>query len=288
MLSCRSSRIFNSKEKLASAAFWNAPDTFTLPNYFQHHFRSLEHDMSDAKTQTHTPAPSQSNITVPVPQQAPVAVVGGLDHAGAVHSGGQPNPSIPVSLGTIWIPIECHVHCGSLTGDAHGKGWDLRSHPNVEFLLRMAAAVNLVSISIFVYQAKVVPIGTGFKPRHIRFGVGPSKLTVHSTVPGKGKDDKFVESTVNRVGFLPSMVDFVTSCTIATSARASWGKGKDFPFPPGLQLDLRDAETRFTYPAVYLAQTSPDSDSEAVVSCQISFVVLPSGAGNQNPFQVVL
>lgn len=190
------------------------------------------------------------------------------------------------SAPTAIVRIPCAGTGGQIQSTDAGIEYNFRGHAMVKHALAVFSIVNLVEVRIFVHQRSIFSAGTadfstGAKavasaifPHHFRLGVAPNGLVTHT---GTGSTRASIAHGI------PGLRSFMTSSNIGTSATFEFaskpGPGA-FPFPPGLQLDLRAAEVRHKWPVVLIANASldPDAVQYPLAHIQVDFVVECSGS----------
>jgi hypothetical protein len=174
-----------------------------------------------------------------------------------------PGKSLSAPTGVVVLPCAAffdieHQHYGSF--------YNFREHPRIVTALQLFAVVELVSVRAFLFQPGLVkdaPIAL------IRFGIVPRAITTHS-------------GTTSRTASIPSLHSIVTNPVFASSGAYSWSNpvvSGGFPFPPGVQIDLRAIESRFNYAVFCLVNDTVSTTSGAIYKCQLDFVVRCEGTG---------
>jgi len=164
--------------------------------------------------------------------------------------------------------------------------YNFREHPIVAMALRMFSVVEVVEVTAYVMQSRVVAASsTGFTPRQLRFGLAPRATTTATSSTTGGTTPTTTWTGV--VGAIPHLVDIASSPNFTAQSSVTWSlspSGNQRPFPPGIQTDLRAVELRHNYVNFLLAANNPVSaGTDDAWLCQVSFVINCSGQNFGNP-----
>ncbi len=164
------------------------------------------------------------------------------------------------------LVFDCAAPVGNLTGKSAAIVYTFRSHPRIKELLKIFSSVVLIKATVYVYQANVSAPeeGSATQVRTVRFGITPRGVTTSS-------------GGTNVVGYIPNLTNLALFSASPASASVTFGQG-GVPFPPGLQLDFRDLETRFNYAEFFLGSPQQGDGDDSIASAQISFTVQCSGS----------
>jgi len=192
--------------------------------------------------------------------------------------------------------VPCSNTSPELTSNTRGVEYDFRSHPRVAQCLQLFAVVELVEVRCFVFQTSVVaapPLSNKkdageadkrnkpFKPRHIRFGIAPRAIATEFQAGTNNTPGVTGSNAVGVVNIIPNLRSLTTSSMTAAQASITWsakpGPG-DVAFPPGVQLDFRSVETRFSYARFFIGCTNIAKQSFPLCKVQLDFTVTCSGA----------
>jgi len=110
-------------------------------------------------------------------------------------------------------------------------------------------SVTITRVAITVSSFYIRATSSSSTPWLVRFGIIP-----HSISTSKPK-------TINYLHNILLGTPIATMSTIVFSSSPSPG---EFPFPPGLQMDLKATEVRFPYPAIAVLVVNPSDNKENI------------------------
>lgn len=203
------------------------------------------------------------------------AADGASSAAVAVNSGASVPGSVSSGNATSLVMVTC---ASSFTHHGHSFGtfYSFRAHPRVAQCLQMFAFVELHDVHAFVWQTRASPTDEQSEVQHLRLGIAPrtTPTTIQTGKRGKNGTDE----SQGVVDMIPHLLSFTTGTIMPTSASFHWGKG-GAPFPPGLQLDFRAAETRFPYAQFVIGSTHPGAAAEKpLVGVQLTIILACRGS----------
>lgn len=165
--------------------------------------------------------------------------------------------------GALMIPLSGYT--GPLRSDTSGLTYSIRQHPQAIAALALFSVVEIVSVKMYVHQIFVHDAGE--RVGLVRFGVAPRGTTT---------TDPNTQNSVAHV--IPRLQTMALSSSVPSVSEVTFGQG-GVSFPPGLQLDLRAAETRHNYAQILLTNITigPQANARDVVGCQFDVMLACSG-----------